>query len=221
MVWTGKLALPARDQPITPESMSELSQASVLTEAPLCSTCGKPKEWFPCKTGKRRGYWKCKPCRNRYSQKHYNQNEDSARHRARTWKQLNYDSERQRWINIKSTFGITKGQYEKIEKAQGGVCAVCGQPPSGNTKNQQVLAIDHCHATGQIRGLLCGRCNKALGLFNDDALRLQKAIRYLNGGNADLISSVLHPAHEASEHGGASDAGSDADTGVSGERAEA
>ena len=58
-----------------------------------------------------------------------------------------------------------------------------------------------------------------LGMFKDDTLRLQKAIRYLNGSNRDLVSAVLHGSDEGAEHGGIPDAGSDAAVGLSAERA--
>lgn len=58
---------------------------------------------------------------------------------------------------------------------QGGVCAICG----GKDKNFR-LAVDHCHQTGKIRGLLCSACNKAIGGFKDSPMLLIKAMRYLH-----------------------------------------
>lgn len=51
-------------------------------------------------------------------------------------------------------FGLNPGEYENLLEAQGGVCAICKQPPRRN-----YLSVDHDHSTGRIRGLLCVRCN--------------------------------------------------------------
>lgn len=64
--------------------------------------------------------------------------------------------------------------YSALLHAQGGVCAICKQPPEGKR-----LARDHNHTTGQFRGLLCTRCNVALGLLGDDPSRAEGAARYL------------------------------------------
>jgi hypothetical protein len=65
--------------------------------------------------------------------------------------------------------------YEKMLAAQRGVCGLCGKPP----KNERRLAVDHCHRTGQIRGLLCAPCNRALGQLGDDVAGLGRALRYV------------------------------------------
>jgi hypothetical protein len=83
-------------------------------------------------------------------------------------------------------------------EAQGGVCAVCGKAetakdPAGRIKR---LAIDHDHTTGRTRGLLCQRCNTALGLLGDDWRRAQKLSDYLAtfAGLAILDAAVAHVA---------------------------
>jgi len=57
------------------------------------------------------------------------------------------------------------------------VCDICGSPPTPRRRN----CIDHCHTTGQVRGLLCEDCNKGLGRFKDSPDLLGKAIKYLKG----------------------------------------
>lgn len=74
-------------------------------------------------------------------------------------------------------YGITIKQYEEMLKRQGGCCAICG----GINENGRRLAVDHDHETGKNRGLLCDKCNLAIGLFGDIA-RLASAIKYLSGG---------------------------------------
>ena len=107
-------------------------------------------------------------------------------------------------------YGMTPEQIERLTFLQDGKCAICGTDSPGGRYDQ--WAVDHCHVTGSVRGLLCTACNAGLGQFKDDALLLQKAIRYLNGGNADLVGAILHGTDEGIEHGGCSDASSTANT---------
>jgi hypothetical protein len=73
-------------------------------------------------------------------------------------------------------FGLTESQYDEMLAAQGGTCAIChGACPTGWR-----LAVDHDHETGQVRGLLCLRCNSALGLFHEQPERLRSALAYLS-----------------------------------------
>ena len=72
---------------------------------------------------------------------------------------------------------LTEGEYETMLDRQNGVCAICKGKPKGER-----LAVDHVHGTEKVRGLLCGPCNRALGLFKDDPVRLAVAIEYLKLG---------------------------------------
>jgi hypothetical protein len=78
---------------------------------------------------------------------------------------------------IKRFYGISYEEYSFLEEKQGGVCYICGK--DGSDKRVARLSVDHCHTTSKVRGLLCPKCNKALGLFNDDTSLLQNAISYL------------------------------------------
>lgn len=82
---------------------------------------------------------------------------------------------------IQRTYGITADEYYDILKDQDGKCSIC---ESKNVNSSRVssgkLFIDHCHDTGKVRGLLCHKCNYAIGMLNDDVDLLQKAIVYLN-----------------------------------------
>lgn len=71
------------------------------------------------------------------------------------------------------TFKIDSSQYKSMWDAQGGVCAVC----KGSSVKR--LAIDHCHQTGKIRGLLCTACNVGIGNLGDCPQLLRAAIEYL------------------------------------------
>lgn len=76
--------------------------------------------------------------------------------------------------DLSRKYGITEPEYLALLASQGNACAICCTQPNG-----QRLAVDHDHTTGKVRGLLCGHCNKALGLFGDDADRLRKAAEYV------------------------------------------
>jgi hypothetical protein len=72
-------------------------------------------------------------------------------------------------------YGLTSERYNSLLDSQNGVCAICGVPPEIG----KYLHIDHSHYTNAIRGLLCGKCNRGIGLFDDDSSKLTKAIAYL------------------------------------------
>ena len=77
-------------------------------------------------------------------------------------------------------YGLTLDEYAAMFLAQNGVCAICGQSESrSNQYGPNSLAVDHNHETGELRGLLCSRCNVALGLFKDDENLLLSALAYL------------------------------------------
>lgn len=78
---------------------------------------------------------------------------------------------------LKHLFGISIDDYDKMALEQNGTCKICNRTPtSGN-----LLSVDHNHATEDIRGLLCQNCNAGLGMFQDDPIILERAIRYLKG----------------------------------------
>lgn len=72
-------------------------------------------------------------------------------------------------------FGLTPEDYERMLAEQGGVCPICLAPPTANKR----LAVDHCHRTGIVRGLLCGDCNAALGFLRDNPESANRAADYL------------------------------------------
>lgn len=86
--------------------------------------------------------------------------------------------------SLKKQFGIGLDEYKEILEKQDGVCAICHNKETALnplTKEPRELAVDHCHTTGKIRGLLCTGCNTALGLLKDSTELLRKAILYLKG----------------------------------------
>jgi hypothetical protein len=81
--------------------------------------------------------------------------------------------------HLKKRYGLTLADYDALLAEQGGVCAICRSPPTSIR-----LAVDHCHATGTVRGLLCTNCNQAIGKLNDSPELLRSAINYLNKGHS-------------------------------------
>ncbi len=128
------------------------------------------------------------------------------RHYARGWCKLHYDQwyhkEHKDVINnqiekrrakipgyyrnkhLKSTFGITLEEYNLMHKSQGGKCKLCRRKETKviNAKNGKPhnLAVDHCHKTNKIRGLLCAACNTAIGHFQDNPELLRRTADYLD-----------------------------------------
>lgn len=96
------------------------------------------------------------------------------------WRRLNWDQYRKsqlKWILKQG--GCTPEQYETLLIEQGGACKICGKIPGHQGLSDTRLNVDHDHKTGKFRGLICNRCNKALGMVDDSIEILQKMQEYL------------------------------------------
>lgn len=83
---------------------------------------------------------------------------------------------------VKRLYGLSPAQRAEMAARQGGKCAICGMVENVvERRKETTLCVDHCHDTGKVRGLLCSKCNTALGLFRDSPDLLRKAIDYLGG----------------------------------------
>lgn len=87
------------------------------------------------------------------------------------------DKVRAAWLRDK--YGLTVDEYDAIYKAQQGSCAICGVHESKAPGRFNRLHVDHCHTTGEVRGLLCYTCNSVLGYARDSEDILLNAIQYL------------------------------------------
>ena len=119
---------------------------------------------------------KCKSCILEYNRA---RNAADPEYRIRENKRNNarLTSGQKRAYHLKNAYGITPEKYDEMLAAQGGVCAIC---KSEDTKHKSdKFNIDHNHTTGEVRGLLCGSCNTALGLFGDSVDTLMSAAAYL------------------------------------------
>jgi len=83
-------------------------------------------------------------------------------------------------FDLRRKYGVTLEWYRETLSKQNNVCAICKQPEKAVIKGKVIsMPVDHCHKTGKARGLLCTKCNRGLGLFDDNPKNLQNAIKYL------------------------------------------
>ena len=83
-------------------------------------------------------------------------------------------------IDLKKVYGITLEQYDQMLNTQNHACAICKKHKNEFAK---ALAVDHCHDTGKVRGLLCTNCNRALGNLKDSIDSAINAVAYLKAYN--------------------------------------
>jgi hypothetical protein len=102
----------------------------------------------------------CKVCAGKYISEYAKNNKDRRRNNQ-----------------YKLRFGITIKDYDSMLESQSGVCAICKLP---EIKKNTRLAVDHCHATKVVRGLLCNACNMGIGKLGDNYEGIMKAATYLN-----------------------------------------
>lgn len=136
----------------------------------VCWACDteQPLTEFLWERGKGRHSHRCKLCRSAA---------EKAKHEA--------DPTVRRDRNLRANYGITLEQYNKMLADQGGVCWICSREPLEN----RALAVDHDHSCcpggkscgACLRKLLCENCNRGIGLFADDPIRLMRAAEYLGG----------------------------------------
>ena len=110
-----------------------------------------------------------------------NEDDKSRRQRQRKQKRID-DPDYYRKLNYKYNFDLPLEEYNQKLAFQNFVCDSCKKPERSTyrtTKIVKALAVDHCHTTKKLRGLLCSRCNILIGLAKDDIEILQNAIDYL------------------------------------------
>ena len=128
-----------------------------------CRHCGGYKSYEDYHDNKEMGDGKssyCKPC---------------ASERSRLWKIKNKTRAKDTWL--KKKYGISFADHVAMFASQKGKCAICGIEEVDAPR--KTLFVDHCHTTGDIRGLLCHHCNSGLGHFMDNIDFLSAAISYL------------------------------------------
>jgi hypothetical protein len=84
--------------------------------------------------------------------------------------------------SLKRRYGITFDEYRALLEKQDYRCAIC-KTEDMKTARTEWFAVDHCHESGEVRGLLCNNCNRGIGLLQDSVEVLENAINYLNVPN--------------------------------------
>lgn len=108
--------------------------------------------------------------------------------------------ESRRDSDLRKKYGVSLQDYLVMHLAQNGKCAICEQPETQMRGGKvKALAVDHCHDTGAIRGLLCCDCNQAIGKLKDDRNILLAAIKYLDKHTSNVIN-LAEAAHAAEEN---------------------
>lgn len=143
-----------------------------------CRTCGVSKDESEFMLRKSKGYREksCKSCR-------YNQ------HRLNANRQANLDRYKQTEKYVRAArgrvvakYGMTLEEYESRAAKQNNLCAVCQKPETRTFRGKvRHLSVDHDHATGLVRGIICDNCNTTLGRVNDSVEHLRLLIAYLEG----------------------------------------
>lgn len=142
----------------------------------ICSQCKEDKPESDFSPGQRmtsgkRSY--CKHCSRSYALKYYYKNQQKIAEKRKEKRSKDYGRE----YHLKRTFGIDLEDYEKILNSQDRKCAICQKP---SDQELVALAVDHCHETGFIRGLLCTLCNKNLIGKHTNSEIFLRAYNYMN-----------------------------------------
>ena len=135
-----------------------------------CNECGVEKElteFYKDKASPGGVRKNCKACKNKKTVEWRNNNRERYNEIARMHNRANYQEDRLRRYNIS-----LKAHTEMLA-SQNNVCALCKNPPT----EKRALATDHDHATGEVRGLLCYKCNRDMVVV-DDMAHLEKLLAY-------------------------------------------
>jgi hypothetical protein len=164
-------------------------------ETKVCGKCSRDLPltmyWL---TDKRYGYLRktCKDCDKESMRLRYAARADVreySKRKSTEWAKANPEKQRahNRRAQMKLKYGITEPQYFAMLEQQGGKCALCGSTEAGrNNPHKKWKAghwnIDHCHATGHVRGLLCHKCNVRVGAYEGlrDEVGFDKLNKYLH-----------------------------------------
>lgn len=149
-----------------------------------CSKCGVEKslsEFHSDKTKKFGVRHDCKICHIEKQKQYAYLNKNKIRALGKIY----YQNNKQKWTReaLKRKFNLTIDEYNTILKNQNGGCRICNRKE--NSTPNRMLEVDHCHKTGQIRGILCGGCNKAIGLLKDSPILCESAANYLKEVNGE------------------------------------
>lgn len=139
----------------------------------------------PCGRGHTEGRYpksrNCIACMRERNKRLFEKDPAAAAAKVKAWREANPEKSRasKRRSSIKRKYGLTPEDIFRMMAKQSGKCAICDRMLDPSTCNG--MHIDHCHATGRVRGLLCGCCNTSIGKLGDDVKGLRRALDYLEG----------------------------------------
>ena len=110
-----------------------------------------------------------------YNLKYKNDNSQQLKDKRKDYEKLEHTKKLKVALKLRQRYGITTTQYNEMLKRQKYKCKICGKP---HTEDKR-LSVDHDHTNNNVRGLLCGGCNRGIGMFKDNVNNLYKAINYL------------------------------------------
>jgi hypothetical protein len=137
-----------------------------------CNKCGLPKPLTEFHRKRRGVRSTCKTCAKQISSEWVVNNRDQRNASNTNWRKMNRDSTLN--VYLKYQYGLSLEEFNELAAEQDGRCKICGEAESLGR-----LHVDHDHLTAKFRGLLCGPCNRALGLMKDNPDRLRRAAQYL------------------------------------------
>jgi Recombination endonuclease VII len=156
----------------------------------ICKACGAAKqldEYYANPSGRDGTRPECKDCTRARRKRWYLENREREIQRVLAWQVEHPEMVRARMdafraagkkkvsdrkSRLKRKYGLTLEGFDALLESQGGGCAICGRPDVDN--------VDHDHATGRVRGILCFKCNVAIGLIDEDSDRARAAGEYLD-----------------------------------------
>jgi len=176
------------------KSPSAKRQLLVKDGFKLCTKCDEEKplsDFHNHDEGKLGLRSNCKECEAKWAKRYYKKHQKKIRKLAKTYtkthkkerkdyREKNKKKNKDRELQLK--YKITLKEYQLLSKNQKNRCSICGNKETAiepRTNKIRGLAVDHNHETGKVRGLLCGKCNRGIGFFQENINFLQKTIDYL------------------------------------------
>lgn len=140
----------------------------------------------------------CISCNKVYMKQYYLEHKIGITNKVHDWVRDNREQKRKHSLSyarrnpeklknrsLLNKYGITLDDFKAMKEKQNNICIGCRKPETAIhniTKQVRELAVDHCHTTGKVRGLLCSRCNIILGLSSESCETLKNLIDYLKKG---------------------------------------
>lgn len=148
------------------KSLEEFGRGSAGIYYRVCKACKNPDEY---------GYKVCTKCFEQKDLTEFQERPDApqAKYKAQCKKCI---GDYLRAWQLRTKYAMDEEIYNRLKTIQNNSCAICHR--------EKELVIDHCHASGKVRGLLCNTCNRAIGLLKDDPIILETALNYVKNDEA-------------------------------------